>query len=46
MSIPFTYGARRVVVRLISRGELTPSCAIVGGEVGESVKSEFNVSLR
>lgn len=27
------------MVRWISRGEFTPSWAIVGGEVGESVKS-------
>ena len=45
MSIPFMYGARRVVVREISRGLLTPSWAIVGGEVGERVKSGCSVRL-
>lgn len=39
MSMPFTWGARSVVVRAISRGELTPSWAIVGGGLGEVVKS-------
>ena len=31
ISMPFAWGARRVVVRDISSGEFTPSWAIVGG---------------
>ena len=44
MSIPFTWGARRIVVRAISRGEFTPSWAIVGGGFGEMVKSGVEIS--
>jgi hypothetical protein len=44
MSIPLIKGARRVVVRSISWGELTPSWSIVGGECGDMVKSgEYQV---
>lgn len=39
MSMPLTWGARKVVVRLISRGEFTPSWAIVGVGEGDVVKS-------
>ena len=45
MSMPFTKGESRLVQREISRGEFTPSWAIVGGEEGESVKSGGFVSL-
>lgn len=45
MSIPFTKGESRVVQREISRGEFTPSWAIVGGEERESVKSYGFVSV-
>lgn len=44
MSIPFTKGEIRVVARESSVGELQPNWAIVGGAVGEVVKSGACVS--
>lgn len=38
-SMPFTCGAIMVVARAISRGELHPNWAMVGGAFGEAVKS-------
>jgi hypothetical protein len=45
MSMPFTYGAMRVVERDNSRGEQTPNWAIVGPAVGEVVKSVLAVRM-
>lgn len=39
MSMPLTKGAMRAVALESSRGELAANWAIVGGQVGESVKS-------
>lgn len=40
MSTPLTWGAKRCVVREISKDEFTPSWRIVGGGLVEVVKSE------
>ena len=43
--MPLTYGARRLVERAISRGEFTPNWTIVGGALGDVVKSDSKCSV-
>lgn len=45
ISMPLTYGASRVVAREISSGELQPNWTIVGGAVGDVVKSAADIRL-